>query len=385
MKTPEPTFGDDVAYLQAHTEVIVLGTDPGGPRVVICPVFQGRVMTSSARGDAGASYGWINYDLIASGGRQPHINAFGGEERFWMGPEGGQFAIFFKKGDPFDFEHWQTPAFIDSHAYLPAHRDEKSVRFIHDAAVTNYAGTEFKLRIERTIRLLDAAAVKTLLKHEPGAAAMVAYESENTVTNTGDRPWVEDTGLLSIWILCMYKHSPKTTVVIPYLQGPESEFGRIVNDEYFGKVPSERLAIRNGCLFFKADGQCRSKIGVNARRAVPVCGAYDAQRGVLTIVHFNKPTSPDARYVNSMWELQDQPYSGDVVNSYNDGPVEPGGKPLGPFFELESSSPAAALAPGQKITHVHRTFHFEGSAEELDRLARGILGVSLDQVRDALP
>ena len=32
------------------------------------------------------------------------MNGFGGEDRFWLGPEGGQFSIFFKKDDPFDLE-----------------------------------------------------------------------------------------------------------------------------------------------------------------------------------------------------------------------------------------------------------------------------------------
>jgi hypothetical protein len=30
------------------------------------------------------------------------------------------------------------------------------------------------------------------------------------------------------------------------------------------------------------------------------------------------------KYVNSKWGQQDDPYKGDVVNSYNDGPVEDG-------------------------------------------------------------
>ena len=55
-------------------------------------------MTSTAGGDAGQSFGWINRELIASGKMQPHMNVFGGEDRFWMGPEGGQFSIFFAKG-----------------------------------------------------------------------------------------------------------------------------------------------------------------------------------------------------------------------------------------------------------------------------------------------
>jgi hypothetical protein len=80
-----------------------------------------------------------------------------------------------------------------------------------------------------------------------------------------------------------------------------------------------------------------------------------------------------------MWEQQKEPYGGDVINSYNDGPTEPGKTSLGGFYEIESSSPAAALAPGEKLTHAHLTFHFTGPREALDTVARKVLGVSLDQ------
>ena len=79
-----------------------------------------------------------------------------------------------------------------------------------------------------------------------------------------------------------------------------------------------------------------------------------------------------------MWETQREPYKGDVINSYNDGPPAPGQPPLGPFYELETSSPALNLAPQQRYTHVHRTFHFTGPEAELDRLARATLGVGVE-------
>ena len=85
-----------------------------------------------------------------------------------------------------------------------------------------------------------------------------------------------------------------------------------------------------------------------------------------------------------MWELQKQPYGGDVVNSYNDGPPEPGAKPLGPFYELETSSPAAALKPGDTISHTHRTFHLQGSETDLSPVAEASLGVTIDQIKSAL-
>jgi hypothetical protein len=46
------------------------------------------------------------------------------------------------------------------------------------------------------------------------------------------------------------------------------------------------------------------------------------------------------------------------LDHYNDRPPAPGKPPLGPFYEIETSSPALDLAPGQRYTHVHRTFHF---------------------------
>ncbi len=84
-----------------------------------------------------------------------------------------------------------------------------------------------------------------------------------------------------------------------------------------------------------------------------------------------------------MWELQDNPYGGDAVNSYNDGPPEPGAKPLGPFYELETSSPALALKPGESYTHVHRTIHLLGSESELNKISETVLGVTLENIKSA--
>ena len=92
---------------------------------------------------------------------------------------------------------------------------------------------------------------------------------------------------------------------------------------------------------------------------------------------------PPAPYVNSMWEIQRDPYKGDVVNSYNDGPPAPGKPALGPFYELETSSPALALPPGDRYTHVHRTFHLVGPEAELDAIAKATLGVSVAELKNA--
>jgi len=52
---------------------------------------------------------------------------------------------------------------------------------------------------------------------------------------------------------------------------------------------------------------------------------------------------------------------------------------------MESSSPAAALGPGKSLTHLHRTIHLVGTEAQLDRIAKAVLGVSLEEITTALP
>lgn len=374
------TFRSDVAFLKAHTETLVLGDRETDAKVAVCPALQGRVMTSTATGEGGMSYGWLNYAALESGELRPHINVYGGEDRFWLGPEGGQFSLFFKKGEPFDLFHWQTPAPIDSEAWEVVKREADKIGMRKAMRLANYTGTVFDLRVDRDIRLLRASdAWRHLQMAAPAEVRLVAYESVNRVTNTGPSPWTKESGLLSVWILGMFTPTPSTVVVVPLREGPPPA----VNDAYFGKVPPDRLSLRAGVAFFRGDGLHRSKIGVRPERARPILGSWDAERGVLTLVQYTLPGTPD--YVNSMWEIQKQPYAGDAVNSYNDGPPEPGKPPLGPFYELETSSPALALQPGKWAVHVHRTIHLEGPRAALDDVSRRQLGAGLDEIEAVFP
>jgi hypothetical protein len=382
-KMAKKTFGGDLAFIKKHTEVVVLSDASGQGQVAVAPGYQGRVMTSSAEGAKGLSFGWINRGLIASGKVVEHMNVYGGEDRFWLGPEGGQFSIFFKNGVPFDLEHWFTPAPIDTEPFDLVSVSRNRAVLKKDMQLENYSGTVLKLRVDREVRVLEKDQAVQMLAIEPAETVkIVAYESANQITNTGPQAWKKETGLLSIWILGMYNPSPATTVVVPFQAGLQDSLGPVVNDAYFGKVPADRLVAKEGVLFFRGDGQYRSKIGLSPHRAKPVLGSYDAVNKVLTIVKYNKPDGV-VDYVNSMWQLQDEPYRGDVVNSYNDGPAEPGAKPLGPFYELETSSPAAGLSPGGTILHIHRTCHLQGSEADLSAIAQAVLGVTVSDITSA--
>jgi hypothetical protein len=376
------SYAEDVAFLKKHVEVIELGSGEGSGLVIV-PEYQGRVMTSTFDVKAGTSIGFINHDVVAKGEITKGMTAFGGEDRIWLGPEGGQFSIYFNDGEEQSGDNWQTPPVIDSETYDVTSKTATEATFTKTATIKNTSGTEFKFLIERTVELLSADDTKAYFGITVAdTVKTAAYESRNTLKNAGEDAWTKDKGLLSIWILSMYKHSPTTNVVIPYT-GAGSR--NAIKDDYFGKVPSDRLVDAGGYFVFKCDGQYRSKIGIGPQRAMDVAGSWDSENNVLTIVQYNKPAGV-TDYVNSQWAAkQDDPYAGDVVNSYNDGPFAPGQKPMGPFYEIETSSPALALKPGDSYTHIHRTFHFTGDKAELQKIATAVLHVDLDAVAAALP
>jgi hypothetical protein len=384
------TFGYDATFLRKHTPTIVLAR--GDSQVLVAPAYQGRVMTSTTGGMEGPSYGWLNYKVIEVGVLAPgarkgqledHMYVFGGEERFWLGPEGGQFAIFFAPGSRFDFEAWHTPPPIDSEPFDTVRASDTAATFSRQFDLVNFSGTTFSVGVERTVRLLTPAEAGESIGVPLGDGVnAVAYETDNRLTNRGREPWTREKGLLSIWLLGMFRPSPDTTVVIPFKAGPESVLGPTVNDAYFGKIPAGYLTVKDDVLFLKGDGTRRGKIGISPARSLGLAGSYAADTRTLTLVDYDVPAQ-HAGYVNSMWELQKDPLGGDALNAYNDGAPEPGKPPLGPFYELETSSPAASLKPGESIRHVSRTVHISGDETQIDRIARAKLGVGLAAVKAA--
>jgi hypothetical protein len=372
------SFGYDWELLRKYyPQTLLLSSPDSSMQVAISPVHQGRVMTSTAEGFGGQSFGWLNYPLLSSWKFLEHITPVGGEERFWMGPEGGQYSIYFKSGTKFEYTNWQVPKQFDSEPFELKSSSSTEAEFQKEIHLENYSKTKFDLRVDRTIRLLDKSKVESILGVQiPSAVKLVGFETENKLTNTGQKAWTKSTGLLSVWILSMLNASPQTTVVVPY----KKQAQKVITDDYFGKVPAERLKVTDSVIYFVADSKARGKIGISPAGAKPFIGSYDAQSKVLTIAQFSLPGTND--YVNSQWKIQEKPYSGDAVNSYNDGPIADGTQ-MGQFYEIESSSPAAALAPGKDIVHFHRTFHFKGTEEELNTIAKKVLGVRIEDIRDA--
>ncbi len=374
------TFGYDLAFLKAKDSVVVISN--GDAQVIVSPRYQGKVFTSTAEGMQGKSYGWINYKAIESDSITAHINAYGGEDRLWLGPEGGQYSIFFRPGANMVFENWQTPAALDSEPWEKVSSSTTKVSLQKSMQLKNYSGTVFDVRLQRDVSLLTDSELLTNLGIEPDAdLKWVGFETNNKLTNTGTQPWTKTSGTLSIWILNMLNPIEDGAVVIPYRGGDENTLGPVATTTYFGDIPPSRLKIGDGVVYFKADGKYRSKLGIAYKRATPVAGSYDIASRTLNIIQFLLPAKEEL-YINQLWEIQQEPFKGDVINAYNDGPLSNGGQ-LGPFYELESSSPAAFLAPGATMSHIQRMYHFTGPEEKLNPICKKILGVSLDQIKSA--
>ncbi|MCD6202408.1 MAG: hypothetical protein J7K46_11440 [Bacteroidales bacterium] len=386
MKTSElkeGTFVYDVNVMKDNKSYAILRSEDSTRLILVSADLQGRVMTSTFDGMNGYSIGWVNDKFIRAGKIQKHFNPWGGEERLWLGPEGGQFSLFFKPGAPFDLDHWYTPAAFDTEPFETEEKSDSMVRFARDITLVNYSSHTFDIGIRRTVHLLEENDLKDLLDERlPRNVKWVGYETENVLENKGDQAWTKEFGMPSIWLLGMYRPSDATTIVIPFNTGDSKVLGKVVNDAYFGKISPDRLKIKDGVIFFKGDGKSRGKIGLNPERAKDVLGSYDNINHILTIVKYNKPEGV-ADYVNSMWEIQKDPFDGDVINAYNDGPLPDGGQ-LGPFYELETSSPAAVLKPGEKLIHVSQTWHFSGSERALSVIAEKILGASIGDIKNAI-
>jgi hypothetical protein len=378
-QSEENNYSKDKSFLKNYCDLIELNY--GNAKVLLSKNYQGRVFTSTATGDNGLSFGWINYNLFKSGKVSNQFNPYGGEERLWLGPEGGPYSIYFEKGKEQIFENWVVPKELDVLAFDVVKKTPQSVSFQKEFTLKNYTGTILNIGIERNVKLLESKEVENILDCKiDKSLEYVAYESENILINRGTTEWNKQTGVLSLWMLSMFNPSPVGVVFIPYKKGAESKLDKIVTDDYFGKVPADRLIIKNGIIYFKTDGKYRSKIGVSPESSLQYCGSYDSKKQVLTLLWFSLPNS-QSEYVNSKWGNQD-PLKGDAVNSYNDGPVEDGSI-MGPFYEVESSSPAAFLAPGQKIVHVQRIFHITGDEKKLSLITERLFNLPLAEIKNA--
>jgi hypothetical protein len=377
---PQGTFGFDLNFLKQHDSgLVVLESDDGKSEAIVSPKYQAKVFTSTSNGMEGKSFGWVHYSAF-SGPLDAHMNGYGGENRIWMGPEGGVYSLFFAPRDPMIFDNWHTPAPFDHQPWqLVSKEDRFSVTMHKQMRLKNYRGTELSLLVSRKVSLLSDSSIERQLGIGGiDSVRMVGYETDNTLTNDGNFSWTRKTGMPCIWILDMFNVSSNMVITIPF--HPIKDKGqRIAKTDYFGQIPADRIKYGDSVLFFKADGKARGKIGLSPERAKGIAGSYDAVNNILTILTCD--IDPDSLYLNQEWDTTGLPFGGDAQNAYNDGPLADGSQ-MGPFFEMESVSPAAMLSPGMSLSHRQTVYHFTGSRNVLDEITKRVLGISVEEIKN---
>jgi len=286
--------------------------------------------------------------------------------------------LFFRPFTKMEIAYWHTPTAFDFESWKLTSSSDKKASLSKSTRVMNYLGIIFNLAIVRDIEILESDYVKKMLGIDlDNKVKSVAFSTTNTIINTGPFAWDKQTGAPCLWNLDMFSPSAKTVIVVPYNQ---NDTGKVATTDYFGQIPPDRVKYNNGILLFKADGKSRGKLGVPPNRAKTMAGSYDSQNNVLTIALFD--IDPKSTYLNQEWRTDRDPFIGDAVNAYNDGPLA-NGTQMGPFYEIESVSPAAFLKPNEALSHKHSVFHFSGDKGELNKISIKTLGISLQDIQAA--
>jgi hypothetical protein len=223
------TFGQDVAFLSAYTYIYLLEDLNTHAKVAVAPAWQGRVMTSTTGGDDGTSFGWIHYGSVAAahlpaatgrGAIRP-VPVLGGEERVWLGPEGGQFGLFFPPPPAqYNYANWRIPALLDTQSWEVIAGDGTTLEMRGDAVLVNRSGVPMQVGISRELRLMDRPTMSQVLGSEvPQSLPCVGYWSRQILTNLGDAAWIPERGMISIWMLGMFKPGPDVIMVMPFKPG----------------------------------------------------------------------------------------------------------------------------------------------------------------------
>ena len=141
------SYGEVKHFSAKHTKLVEL-TAGVGARVAISPAWQGRVMTSTCTGLEGPSFGFVCYDFISAGKSNLHFNNYGGEDRMWLSPEGGQYSLWFKPGETQNLANWHTAPMLNNTPWaVTSAGDSSHARLEAAASLQNASGTKFRVHV----------------------------------------------------------------------------------------------------------------------------------------------------------------------------------------------------------------------------------------------
>jgi hypothetical protein len=363
-------FADVIALLRdTNNETVILQGPQNNHRLVVAPQLVGRVMASTMTGDQGTIQGWVNQSALEAGAVDPVFNNYGGEERFWLGPDGTSQGLFFRK-KPFTWDNFYVPEPMSAQLFetIALAPDHHSITMQARWKLSNLMGAKFHFEITRTITILDACPYANGLGDKIN---YIGFQSDNLVRNVSSSPITPDTGAVSMWLLGNFMQHRRNILILPLTPSPISPALSPIRDEYFrffcagGKLPENRLQNSAGFSLIKADGAFGAKFGIAKTGLIDRLGAIDLDADELIIIDYD--FYPDMDYLTNYWREADNLLDGDAANISIAGP--PSSHPVIPEslgYELETLSPGLFLAPGQSFHFRNRTFRFSGPQNAID-------------------
>ncbi len=358
---------------------ILKGQNPAR-QVLVCPELSGRVMGTTRSGPNGVFGGFIDAKAFKEGITDIWDN-WGGEERYWLGPEGGQYGLMFG-GRKSCFENYTVQDGINNQPFktLEVSRLANSISMRSQMVLKNGMGTVFHAEVTRRITVLDACPYSL---GQGDQVDFVGFQSESRLTNVGDRPMTRETGVLAHWHLGQFPVDDHIIAVIPFrpILSPDPP----VREDYFkdfvigGVMPPNRYKILTASVLFKADGRVRTKIGQNRSRAMGLLGSYNLATDEIVMMDYD--LYPNYEYAASYWYDLPDPYNGDCISFSAEGPDREGG-PKGRCYELESLSPALFLQPGQSFDWRTRTLHMTGPRVVMAAILSRHLSTGISSLED---
>lgn len=376
------SFGQDLTFFSEYgVDAFLLGE--GDSYIAVSADWQGRVLTSTFNGEDSPSIGWIDRALMADEKHDLSTGQSGGEDRFWVGPQGGDFSVFFPDGAAQNEENWRIPAALASEPWTLTARTRTQAKFEKSAEFKNFKGNVLKVKAEREVSFIPRADAAKILGIEiPDSVKMVAFQSLNKLTNAGEGAWSPQNGMLNISVQSCFNANPGVRVFLPYKPGDASKLGDVVRDNLYESAYTEggRRVLTPEYVSVLADGKSMSGMGISPLRSEGIVLSYDSHNNILTVILYIKPSGRRAYLANS-WRRPSRPFDGDAVSVYNNGSPARTSLSAQKYYEVSTYSPALNLGAGKSQFHLQRTFHFSGSEYDLGLIAYKLADISIGQLR----
>jgi hypothetical protein len=345
------SYRDAINYLGSKTRILELCNQIGG-RIVICPDWNGNVMTSTCNGIDGNSFGLINVNAIDAGKTDWFYNSYGGEDQLIFFPESGVFVI-------------------DSMPQHPVVRMRRSVR------LNTVHGNHAEFDLIRTVRLLERYEIfetfgnAAAISLDQMDVSFVGFETANSIVNSAVRSpsWSYP---VSVQIRGMFNSGQSAVAIIPFQSAEEPESELPIDTNFFGFSPHGRLRFLPSTALLRTDGKYRCQVTVPRERAKPFLGALDFREGMLTLVTFDMLELP-------YWDESEQ-----KVRVYNHGPAFPGETDFAQFYEFNIFSQIYELPHGETRTFHQYTLHINADNRTLTYLVHEVFGVEYEQVYEKM-